>query len=127
MRWLHKPRAPGWPPWRHRDRNKRSRNKGGCAMSATLNQLQQFVKHSRRGRKSLSEKLMGLIFERATPALLGHFTPDALSALGEQALAFLNEPGELKVRVYNPTLKTHGWVVPYTVLELSLPDRPFIV
>ncbi len=96
-------------------------------MSATLNQLQQFVKHSRRGWRSPSEKLMGLIFERAAPALLGHFTPDALSALGEQALAFLNEPGELKVRVYNPTLETHGWVMPYTVLELSLPDRPFIV
>jgi glutamate dehydrogenase len=96
-------------------------------MPATLNQLQQFVKHSRRGQRSPSERLMGLIFERATPALLGHFTPDALAALGEQALAFLTGPGELKVRVYNPTLETHGWVVPYTVLELSLPDRPFIV
>ena len=73
-------------------------------MSATLNQLQQFVKHSRRGHKSPSEKLMGLIFERATTALLGHFSPDALAALGEQALAFLTGPGELKVRVYNPTL-----------------------
>ncbi len=96
-------------------------------MPATLNQLQQFVKHSRRSRTSPSERLVGLLFERATPSLLEHFSPEALSALGGGALSFLEGAAELKVRAYNPTLETHGWTVPYTVLEVTLPDRPFIV
>ena len=96
-------------------------------MPATLNQLQQFVKYSRRSRTSLSERLVGLLFERAAPGLLEHFSPDGLSRLGEQALGFLGDPAEVKVRVYNPAKETHGWAVPFTVLELSLPDRPFIV
>ncbi len=100
-------------------------------MPATLNQLQQFIKYSRRGRTSLAERLVGLLFERAAPGLLEHFSPEGLTRLGEQALELLNDPAQvsaqIRVRVYNPTEETHGWAVPYTVLELSLPDRPFIV
>ena len=96
-------------------------------MPATLNQLQGFINHSKRSRTSLSERLLGLLFERATPDLLESFKLGGLEALGKEAFAFLSEPGELKVRVYNPSVETHGWSVPYTILELSLPDRPFIV
>jgi glutamate dehydrogenase len=101
--------------------------KEGYAVPATLNQLQQFVKHSQRSTRRPSERLVGLLFERAAPGLLEHFSPEALSALGRGALSFLEGAAELRVRVYNPTLGTHGWVVPYTVLELALPDHPFIV
>ena len=96
-------------------------------MPATLNQLQQLISRSRRSRTTLSKRLLGTLFERATPGLLEHFTPDGLEALGRGAAAFLAQPAEVKVRVYNPSLETHGWTVPYTVVELSLPDRPFIV
>ena len=96
-------------------------------MPATLNQLQQLISRSRRSRTTLSKQLLGTLFERATPGLLEHFTPDGLEALGRGAAAFLAQPAEVKVRVYNPSLETHGWTVPYTVVELSLPDRPFIV
>ena len=96
-------------------------------MPATLNQLQQLISHSKRSRTTLSKRLLGILFERATPELLAHFTPGGLEALGGAAAAFLAQPEELKVRVYNPTAETHGWTVPYTVVELSLPDRPFIV
>jgi glutamate dehydrogenase len=37
------------------------------------------------------------------------------------------EPGETKVRVYNPELKRHGWHSPYTVVEIVSDDMPFIV
>jgi len=93
---------------------------------ATLNQLQGFISHS-KNRNSLSERLLGILFERATPGLLEDFKLGGLEALGKEAFAFLAEPGELKVRVYNPSVEVHGWTVPYTVVELSLPDRPFIV
>ena len=96
-------------------------------MPATLNQLQQLISHSRRSQNAPFKRLLGILFERATPELLAHFTPDGLEALGRSAEAFLAQPGEVKVRVYNPTVETHGWTVPYTVVELSLPDRPFIV
>ena len=96
-------------------------------MPATLNQLQQLISRSRRSRTTLSKRLLGTLFERATPGLLEHFTPDGLEALGRGAAAFLAQPAGVKVRVYNPLVETHGWTVPYTVVELSLPDRPFIV
>ena len=95
-------------------------------MPATLNQLQGFINHSKQSR-TLAERLLGVMFERATPDLLEHFNLAGLEALGKEAFTFLSEPAELKVRVYNPTVATHGWTVPYTVLELALPDRPFIV
>ena len=96
-------------------------------MPATLNQLQQLINHSKRSRGDIAKRLLGTLFERAATGLLEHFTPEGLNALGHAAAAFLAEPDELKVRVYNPSLETHGWAVPYTVIELSLPDRPFIV
>ncbi len=95
-------------------------------MPATLNQLQGFIDHSKRSR-TLSKRFLGLFFDRATPALLETFKLGGLEALGREALAFLSNPDEVKVRVYNPSTETHGWASPYTVLELSLPDRPFIV
>lgn len=95
-------------------------------MSLTLNQMQRFTKRFRE-RGGLAERLAGLLFERAAPELLEQFEPDTLTALGRGALAFLESPGDLKVRVYNPEFGTHGWTAPYTVLELALPDRPFIV
>lgn len=96
-------------------------------MPATLNQLQQFINHSKRSRTSLSKRLLGTVFNRARPDLLEHFSPEELEALGRGAVTFLGDQGEPKVRVYNPSVATHGWAAPYTVLELSLPDRPFIV
>ena len=100
-------------------------------MPATLNQLQGFINQNKRSQ-TLSERFLGLLFERATSTLLECFTLSGLEALSKEAFAFLSEPAEseppeLKVRVYNPSAETHGWTVPYTVLELSLPDRPFIV
>ena len=37
------------------------------------------------------------------------------------------EPGEAKVRVYNPEREREGWTSPYTVLEIVSDDMPFIV
>jgi glutamate dehydrogenase len=98
-------------------------------MPATQNQLQAFVAQS-RGAKALEQQLVGLLFEGAAPELLEAFSAESLTALGRRARAFIDvraHPGEVRLRVYNPSLEKDGWSVPYTVLELSLGDRPFIV
>src|SRR3954470_7332136 len=37
------------------------------------------------------------------------------------------EPGEPRVRVYNPTFERHGWQSPHTAIELVSDDMPFLV
>ncbi|MDT8448973.1 MAG: NAD-glutamate dehydrogenase [Wenzhouxiangellaceae bacterium] len=38
-----------------------------------------------------------------------------------------HQPGELRVRVYNPTEKEHGWTTSHTVVEMLNDDMPFLV
>ena len=44
-------------------------------------------------------------------------------------LAFMRhrEPGEIQLRVFNPTLKEHGWQSDYTVVQIINDDMPFLV
>ena len=37
------------------------------------------------------------------------------------------EPGEARVRVYNPTFEQHGWQSPHTAIEIVSDDMPFLV
>ncbi|EAS64631.1 NAD-glutamate dehydrogenase [Photobacterium angustum] len=38
-----------------------------------------------------------------------------------------NDPQQISVRVYNPTLSQHGWKSTHTVVEIVMPDKPFLV
>ncbi|KLV03775.1 NAD-glutamate dehydrogenase [Photobacterium aquae] len=38
-----------------------------------------------------------------------------------------NDPKDISVRVYNPTLSRYGWQSTHTVVEIITPDRPFLV
>ena len=49
------------------------------------------------------------------------------AAVAHWNLAQQREPGEAKVRVYNPEFEHHGWQSPYTVVEIVSDDMPFIV
>jgi glutamate dehydrogenase len=49
------------------------------------------------------------------------------AALAHWELMQLRRPGELKVRVYNPTLAEQGWESPHTVVEFVNDDMPFLV
>lgn len=35
--------------------------------------------------------------------------------------------GESKLRIFNPTIETHGWQSPHTIIELAHDDMPFLV
>ena len=98
-------------------------------MPATLNQLQQFIKRNRSDRGEPLENFVSLLFEKASPDLLETFDTESLLAVGQGALSFMQDkrPEEVRVRVYNPSYEAEGWETPYTALELTLKDRPFIV
>jgi glutamate dehydrogenase len=49
------------------------------------------------------------------------------AAMAHWRLVLEREPGEAKVRVYNPDPERDGWSSPHTVLEIVSDDMPFIV
>ncbi|PJK01372.1 glutamate dehydrogenase [Lysobacteraceae bacterium NML91-0213] len=56
-------------------------------------------------------------------------TADAWAALAFDFLEFARKrkPGSARMRLFNPTLKTHGWESPHTVLQIVNDDMPFLV
>ena len=49
------------------------------------------------------------------------------AALAQLRSAEVRQPGELKLRVYNPRLEQHGWQSTHTVVEIVNDDMPFLV
>ena len=49
------------------------------------------------------------------------------AALAHWGLVQTRQPGEIKVRVYNPNIEEHGWESPHTVVEFVNDDMPFLV
>ncbi|WP_269531886.1 NAD-glutamate dehydrogenase [Chitinimonas sp. BJYL2] len=47
--------------------------------------------------------------------------------LAHLKLAAARKPGDLQVRVYNPTFDDHRWQTSHTVIELVNDDKPFLV
>jgi glutamate dehydrogenase len=56
-------------------------------------------------------------------------TPDGWAALAHDFLEFarLRKPGQVNVRLFNPTPKEHGWDTPHTVMQIVNDDMPFLV
>ena len=56
-------------------------------------------------------------------------TPEDLAgaAVSHLGLASRREPGEPRVRVYNPTEAQHGWNSTHTIVEVVTDDMPFLV
>ena len=48
-------------------------------------------------------------------------------AIGELGFARERQPGETKVRLYNPVFETHGWQSTHTALEIVTDDTPFLI
>jgi len=49
------------------------------------------------------------------------------AALSHWSFAGRREPGEWKIRVYNPQFEEHGWQSTHTVVEMVNDDMPFLV
>ena len=49
------------------------------------------------------------------------------AAVSHFSFAHQREPGEAKIRVYNPRFEEHGWQSTHTVLEVATDDMPFLI
>src|ERR671912_536090 len=49
------------------------------------------------------------------------------AALSHWSFAGRREPGEWKIRIYNPHFEEHGWQSTHTVIEMVNDDMPFLV
>src|SRR5215212_5272519 len=49
------------------------------------------------------------------------------AALSHWSFAGRREPGERKIRIYNPHFEEHGWQSTHTIIEMVNDDMPFLV
>src|SRR4051794_4830354 len=76
-----------------------------------------------------AEAFVRQYYRRAPAADLSGREPVDLygAALAHWAFGRGRAPGEVRVRVYNPTFEQHGWQSPHTAIELVTDDMPFLV
>ncbi len=76
-----------------------------------------------------AESFIRQYFKRTPPADLSECDPLDLygCAMAHFQLARTRQPGETKVRVYNPKVEQHGWSSTHTVVEVVIEDMPFLV
>ena len=95
-------------------------------MSVTLEQIRRRIEVKEDGEL---QQFATELFGKSAPDFMDAFGADGLLAIATAGLEQVRQlgPGEVCVRVYNPTLAQDGFEAPYTVLEVLLRDRPFIV
>lgn len=74
------------------------------------------------------EQFAEMLYGKAHKDFMAAFDTESLYAIAISAYRFLQQVQEgLKLRVFNPEYQTDGWESSYTIIELNLKDRPFIV
>jgi glutamate dehydrogenase len=75
------------------------------------------------------EEFVRQYYHRAPAAdLVGRDALDLYgAALAHWDFARRRDPGETKVRAYNPTFEQHGWQSAHTAIEVVSDDMPFLV
>jgi glutamate dehydrogenase len=93
-----------------------------------LTQLRQRIEADAESSEVLWRFVEGL-FGKAGQDFLDEFDAESLHAIALRGFEFLDRkaPDEVRARAYNPTFQADGWESSYSVLELTLSDRPFIV
>ena len=68
-------------------------------------------------------------YRRMTEDELPLHSADGWAALAADLFEFAarRKPGTANVRLFNPSMKTHGWESPHTVLQIVNDDMPFLV
>jgi glutamate dehydrogenase len=81
------------------------------------------------GRKKPGRVYLEQYFRRVPVAELERVEPATWAAMVAGQLDFLQRraPGEMLLRVFNPTAGHDGWESPHTLVELVNDDRPFLV
>src|SRR5690606_35217587 len=68
-------------------------------------------------------------YKRMSEDELPQHSAEAWAALAADFLDFarVRKPGAALVRMFNPSMKTHGWESVHTVLQIANDDMPFLV
>ena len=97
-------------------------------MPATLEQVQRRIELADYPNETLLKTFSEQLYKKAGSDFLDEFDSETLIAIAIRALEFIHaSSGDITVRAYNPSFAVDGWQVPYSVVELGLKDRPFIV
>jgi len=99
-------------------------------MAVSLKDLQSYIERFSTGDNArLVQNLATVIFEEAVPEFLELFSEADLLAVTLSALDFIDERRleSFQVRCFNPTQESHGWTSDHSAIEITVPDRPFLV
>ena len=82
----------------------------------------------KKRRGNLTRELARGFFLRSDEGYLECRKLETLLKQWEDLSAWVDvrKDGEVKARVFNPTLKDHGYSLDRTVLQTAMPDQPFI-
>ena len=98
--------------------------------SELINQALELVHRSLDGdRAADADRFLRTFYAHVPPEEVLRETPENLygAALTLWRFARQRNPGEAKVRVYNPRHASHGWKSAHTVVEVVIEDMPFLV
>src|SRR5580704_12311306 len=81
------------------------------------------------GESGPARAFVAAFYEHAPPADIAARGADDLcgGALALWRCGARRQPGEARVRVYNPAASTDGWSSPHTIVEIVNDDMPFLV
>ena len=87
-------------------------------------QSQQTAKHLARQSKLVKQYYARVPFDE-----IGHRSPKELSAaaMSHWNMAAKRKTDESLIRIYNPSIKQHGWESQHTIIEITTTDKPFLV
>ena len=82
-----------------------------------------------KARHTEGEAFAKAFYKRMGDDEVPKHSPEGWAALACDFFDFARsrKPGTAGVRLFNPTLKTHGWESPHTVLQIANDDMPFLV
>ncbi|HEU0305412.1 MAG TPA: NAD-glutamate dehydrogenase, partial [Lysobacter sp.] len=82
-----------------------------------------------KARQAEGAAFINAFYRRMSDDELPRHTADGWAALAVDFLDFARarKPGTALVRMFNPTIKSHGWESQHTVLQVANDDMPFLV
>ncbi|SFK90898.1 NAD-glutamate dehydrogenase [Lysobacter sp. cf310] len=82
-----------------------------------------------KARHAEAEAFAQAFYRRMSGDELPQHSADGWAALASDFLEFARarKTGKALVRLFNPTIKTHGWESAHTVLQIANDDMPFLV
>ncbi len=96
------------------------------AMAPILAEIRKLAGRAAAGD---AESFAAAFYRRMGEDEVALHSPAGWAALAHGVLEFARKrkPGSARLRLFNPTIKSHGWESPHTVLQIVNDDMPFLV